>query len=124
MDKKIKRVQFRLYDEEVETAERMEEEYQWSSNHLAKFIFLNMKEPQPKEERDHLKEMNRQVGAIGNNLNQIARRINSMDTFLPSEKKEIINLLKDIRNDTRLLAEKKPLEDDKENITYKLKTNI
>lgn len=123
MEKRIKRVQFRLYDEEVDIAERMEKEYQWTSNHLAKFVFLNMQEPQSKEDRNHLKEMNRQVGAIGNNVNQIARRINATDMFLPSEKAEIITLLKEIRNNTRILAEKKPLEDDIEDITYKLKAN-
>ena len=123
MEKRIKRVQFRLYDEEVDIAERMEKEYQWNSNHLAKFVFLNMQEPQSKEDRNHLKEMNRQVGAIGNNVNQIARRINATDMFLPSEKEEIMTLLKDIRNNTRILAEKKPLEDDIEDITYKLKAN-
>lgn len=123
MEKRIKRVQFRLYDEEVDIAERMEKEYQWTSNHLAKFVFLNMQEPQSKEDRNHLKEMNRQVGAIGNNVNQIARRINATDMFLPSEKEEIMTLLKDIRNNTRILAEKKPLEDDIEDITYKLKAN-
>lgn len=123
MEKRIKRVQFRLYDEEVDIAERMEKEYQWTSNHLAKFVFLNMQEPQSKEDRNHLKEMNRQVGAIGNNVNQIARRINATDMFLPSEKEEIMTLLKYIRNNTRILAEKKPLEDDIEDITYKLKAN-
>ncbi|MGG0741243.1 plasmid mobilization relaxosome protein MobC [Niallia taxi] len=123
MEKRIKRVQFRLYDEEVDIAEQMEKEYQWTSNHLAKFVFLNMQEPQSKEDRNHLKEMNRQVGAIGNNVNQIARRINATDMFLPSEKEEIITLLKEIRNNTRILAEKKPLEDDIEDITYKLKAN-
>ncbi|MDE5056006.1 plasmid mobilization relaxosome protein MobC [Niallia taxi] len=123
MEKRIKRVQFRLYDEEVDIAERMEKEYQWTSNHLAKFVFLNMQEPQSKEDRNHLKEMNRQVGAIGNNVNQIARRINATDMFLPSEKEEIMTLLKEIRNNTRILAEKKPLEDDIEDITYKLKAN-
>jgi len=123
MEKRIKRVQFRLYDEEVDIAERMEKEYQWTSNHLAKFVFLNMQEPQSKEDRNHLKEMNRQVGAIGNNINQIARRINTTDMFLPSEKEEIMTLLKEIRNNTRILAEKKPLEDDIEDITYKLKAN-
>lgn len=123
MEKRIKRVQFRLYDEEVDIAGRMEKEYQWTSNHLAKFIFLNMEEPQSKEDRNHLKEMNRQVGAIGNNVNQIARRINATDMFLPSEKEEIITLLKELRNNTRILAGKKPLEDDIEDITYKLKAN-
>ncbi|MFP7474640.1 MobC family plasmid mobilization relaxosome protein, partial [Niallia taxi] len=114
MEKRIKRVQFRLYDEEVDIAERMEKEYQWTSNHLAKFVFLNMQEPQSKEDRNHLKEMNRQVGAIGNNVNQIARKINATDMFLPSEKEELMTLLKEIRNNTRILAEKKPLEDDVE----------
>lgn len=123
MEKRIKRVQFRLYDEEVDIAERMEKEYQWTSNHLAKFVFLNMQEPQSKEDRNNLKEMNRQVGAIGNNVNQIARRINATDMFLPSEKEEIMTLLKEIRNNTRILAEKKPLEDNIEDITYKLKAN-
>ncbi|MCM3034133.1 MobC family plasmid mobilization relaxosome protein [Niallia sp. MER 6] len=123
MEKRIKRVQFRLYDEEVDIAEQMEKEYQWTSNHLAKFVFLNMQEPQSKEDRNHLKEMNRQVGAIGNNVNQIARKINATDMFLPSEKEELMTLLKEIRNNTRILAEKKPLEDDVEDITYKLKAN-
>ena len=123
MENRIKRVQFRLYDEEVDIAEQMEKEYQWTSNHLAKFVFLNMQEPQSKEDRNHLKEMNRQVGAIGNNINQIARRINATDMFLPSEKEEIMTLLKEIRNNTRILAEKKPLKDEIEDITYKLKAN-
>lgn len=91
-------------------------------NAIAKFLVLNLEMPKDKKSREETKDLNRQVGAIGNNLNQMAKRLNSTSMLLPNEKKEVISLLKEIRNNTRLLAGKEPIEEDKEDIIYQHKS--
>ncbi|MFB7275469.1 hypothetical protein, partial [Streptomyces sp. NPDC056244] len=69
----LKEVKFRLTAEEVDKAKKISNEYSMSINAIAKFLLLNLKAPKGANERKDVKELNRQIGAIGNNLNQMAR---------------------------------------------------
>ena len=118
----LKEVKFRLTEQEFDKAKKTSLKYGMTINAIAKFLVLNLEMPKDKESWKETKELNRQVGAIGNNLNQMARRLNSTSMLLPNEKKEVISLLKEIRNNTRLLAGKEPIEEDKEDIIYQHKS--
>lgn len=119
---KSKEVRFRLNDDELAEAKKIAASYGMTVNAMAKFLVLKLKAPMNKEERQDMKELNRHVGAIGNNLNQIARKLNSNNRLLSSEKMELIATLKEIRNNTLLLIGRNPVEVDKEDIVYKPST--
>ncbi|MED5102879.1 plasmid mobilization relaxosome protein MobC [Niallia circulans] len=118
----LKEVKFRLTEQEFDKAKKTSLKYGMTINAIAKFLVLNLEMPKDKKSREETKDLNRQVGAIGNNLNQMAKRLNSTSMLLPNEKKEVISLLKEIRNNTRLLAGKEPIEEDKEDIIYQHKS--
>ncbi|MFB7121923.1 MULTISPECIES: MobC family plasmid mobilization relaxosome protein [Bacillati] len=120
----LKEVKFRLTAEEVDKAKKISNEYSMSINAIAKFLLLNLKAPKGANERKDVKELNRQIGAIGNNLNQMARRLNSTSMLRNDEKKEVISLLKEIRNNTRILVGKEPIEESKEDIIFKHKSHF
>ncbi len=108
---KLKEVKFRLHEKEMEIAKRHAESYDMSINAIAKFSVLNLSLPKNPEEALATKELNIQVGAIGNNLNQIARKLNTNKSFTHEEKTEIIKALNEVRNETRKLAGKEPVEE-------------
>lgn len=111
---KLKEVKFRLTEEQWNKANKNADHYGMSINALAKHFSVHMNVPTAKQERADLKELNRHIGAIGNNLNQIARRINANSTLLlPSEKQELLAELKEIRKSTLELVGRKPLEEKK-----------
>lgn len=116
---KSKEVKFRLTEDELSVAKKIADDYGMSINAIAKFLVLNLEEPKGEEERKDMKELNRQIGAIGNNLNQMARKLNSDSRLLIREKKEVMSTLKEIRNNTRMLVGKDPVEEEKEDIVYK-----
>lgn len=109
---KSKEVKFRLTEEELETANQLAEKYGMTVNALAKFMVLNLEAPASKMDREVIKDLNTQVGRIGNNINQIARQVNTSHYFYISEKKQVMSSLLEIRNDTRKLIGKKEISDE------------
>ncbi|MGE7464603.1 plasmid mobilization relaxosome protein MobC, partial [Alkalihalobacillus sp. NPDC127517] len=108
---KNKEIKFRLTVEEKERADKFAEYYEMTINALAKFLTLNLSMPQNPETATAYKDLSIQVGAIGNNVNQIARKVNRNNSFTRSEREEILKALSEIRNDTRALVGKEPVEE-------------
>lgn len=108
---KSKEVKFRLTEEELKTATQLAEKYGMTINALAKFMVLNLEAPASKIDREVIKDLNTQIGKIGNNINQIARQVNTSSSFYISEKKQVMTSLLEIRNDTRQLVGKKELSE-------------
>ncbi len=108
---KLKEVKFRLNEKEIAIAKRHAGSYDMSINAIAKFSVLNLSLPKNPEEALAIKKLNIQIGAIGNNLNQIARKLNTNKSFTHEEKTEIVKALNEIRNETRKLAGKEPAEE-------------
>ena len=90
---KSKEVKFRLTEQELETANQLAEKYGMSVNALAKFMVLNLEAPATKTDREFMKDLNAKMGRIGNNLNQIARRLNQTDSLTPSERASLLVVL-------------------------------
>lgn len=109
---KSKEVKFRLTEQELETATQLAEKYGMSVNALAKFMVLNLEAPATKTDRKFMKELNTKMGRIGNNLNQIARQVNTSSYFRSSEKEQVMKSLLEVRNDTRKLAGKEEVSED------------
>lgn len=109
---KSKEVKFRLTEEELETATYLAEKYGMTINALAKFMVLNLAAPTSKTDREVIKDLNTQIGRIGNNINQIARQVNTSSSFYVSEKKQVMTSLLEIRNDTRQLVGKKEISEE------------
>lgn len=109
---KSKEVKFRLTEQELETATQLAEKYGMSVNALAKFMVLNLEAPATKTDRKFMKELNTKIGRIGNNLNQIARQVNTSSYFRSSEKEQVMKSLLEVRNDTRKLAGKEEVSED------------
>lgn len=109
---KSKEVKFRLTEEELETATQLAEKYGMTVNALAKFMVLNLQAPTSKKDREMIKDLNTQIGRIGNNINQIARQVNTSHYFYISEKKQVMASLLEIRNDTRKLIGKKEISEE------------
>lgn len=109
---KSKEVKFRLTEEELETATKLAEKYGMTVNALSKFMVLNLEAPATKSDRKFMKELNTKIGRIGNNLNQIARQVNTSSYFRSSEKEQVMKSLLEVRNDTRKLAGKEEISED------------
>lgn len=109
---KSKEVKFRLTEEELETATKLAEKYGMTVNALSKFMVLNLEAPATKTDRKFMKELNKKIGRIGNNLNQIARQVNTSSYFRSSEKEQVMKSLLEVRNDTRKLAGKEEISED------------
>lgn len=109
---KSKEVKFRLTEEELKTATDLAEKYGMTINALAKFMVLNLAAPASKTDREVIKDLNTQIGRIGNNINQIARQVNTSSSFYISEKKQVMTSLLEIRNDTRKLVGKKEISEE------------
>lgn len=109
---KSKEVKFRLTDEELETANKMAEKYGMTVNALAKFMVLNLETPATKTDREFVKDLNTKIGRIGNNINQIARQVNTSSYFRMDEKEQVIKSLLEIRNDTRQLVGKEEISEE------------
>ena len=109
---KSKEVKFRLTEEELNTATHLAEKYGMTINALAKFMVLNLEAPASKTDREVIKDLNTQIGRIGNNINQIARQVNTSSSFYISEKKQVMTSLLEIRNDTRQLVGKKEISEE------------
>ena len=109
---KSKEVKFRLTEEELKTATQLAEKYGMTINALAKFMVLNLAAPTSKTDREVIKDLNTQIGRIGNNINQIARQVNTSSSFYVSEKKQVMTSLLEIRNDTRQLVGKKEISEE------------
>lgn len=109
---KSKEVKFRLTEEELKTATHLAEKYGMTINALAKFMVLNLEAPALKTDREVIKDLNTQIGRIGNNINQIARQVNTSSSFYISEKKQVMTSLLEIRNDTRKLVGKKEISEE------------
>lgn len=109
---KSKEVKFRLTEQELETATQLAEKYGMSVNALAKFMVLNLEAPATKTDREFMKDLNAKMGRIGNNLNQIARQVNTSSYFRSSEKEQVMKSLLEVRNDTRKLAGKEEVSED------------
>lgn len=107
-----KEVKFRLTESELALASKVAEKYDMSINALAKFLVLNLEAPATKTDREFMKELNVSIGRIGNNLNQLARQVNSSSGFYSSEKEQVMKSLLEIRNDTRQLAGKETLSEE------------
>ncbi|MER2009241.1 MAG: plasmid mobilization relaxosome protein MobC [Psychrobacillus sp.] len=107
-----KEVKFRLTESELALASKVAEKYDMSINALAKFLVLNLEAPATKTDREFMKELNVSIGRIGNNLNQLARQVNSSSVFYSSEKEQVMKSLLEIRNDTRQLAGKETLSEE------------
>lgn len=107
-----KEVKFRLTESELALASKVAGKYDMSINALAKFLVLNLKAPATKTDREFMKDLNVSIGRIGNNLNQLARQVNSSSGFYSSEKEQIMKSLLEIRNDTRQLAGKETLSEE------------
>lgn len=107
-----KEVKFRLTESELALATKVAGKYDMSINALAKFLVLNLEAPATKTDREFMKELNVSIGRIGNNLNQLARQVNSSSGFYSSEKEQVMKSLLEIRNDTRQLAGKETLSEE------------
>lgn len=107
-----KEVKFRLTESELALASKVAGKYDMSINALAKFLVLNLEAPATKTDREFMKDLNVSIGRIGNNLNQLARQVNSSSGFYSSEKEQIMKSLLEIRNDTRQLAGKETLSEE------------
>ncbi|MFK3940046.1 plasmid mobilization relaxosome protein MobC [Alkalihalobacillus sp. NPDC078783] len=121
---KNKEIKFRLTVEEKERADKFAEYYEMTINALAKFLTLNLSMPQNPETATAYKDLSIQVGAIGNNVNQIARKVNRNNSFTRSEREEILKALSEIRNDTRALVGKEPVEEIKATLPPEKKRSI
>lgn len=109
---KSKEVKFRLTEDELKIANQLAEKYGMTVNALAKFMVLNLEAPATKTDREFMKDLNAKMGRIGNNLNQIARQVNTSGYFRSSEKEQVIKSLFEIRNDTRKLAGKEEVTEE------------
>lgn len=109
---KSKEVKFRLTENELEAAKEIAEKYGMTINALAKFLVLNLEEPVTKTDRKYFKKLNGDIGQIGNNINQIARKINTSSYFVSREKEQIIKSLFEIRNETRRLIGKEEISEE------------
>ncbi|RBP57164.1 mobilization protein MobC [Alkalibaculum bacchi] len=124
-----KAVKFRLKEDELIRAKLIAEHFGITINALAKYLVLNLKEPKLKivkdkefEERLKKKEVNKEIGAIGNNINQIARKVNSLTSYQLKENVEkILHELREIRNETRQLTGKSILSEDDFEESFKSK---
>lgn len=109
---KSKEIKFRLTETELETANQLAEKYGMTVNALAKFMVLNLEAPATKTDREAIKKMNTKIGRIGNNINQIARQVNTSSYFRMDEKEQVIKSLLEIRNDTRNLVGKEEISEE------------
>lgn len=109
---KSKEVKFRLTEEELETANKVAEKYGMTVNALAKFMVLNLEAPATKIDREFVKDLNTKIGRMGNNINQIARQVNTSSYFRMDEKEQVIKSLLEIRNDTRQLVGKEEISEE------------
>lgn len=109
---KSKEIKFRLTEKELETANQLAEKYGMTVNALAKFMVLNLEAPATKTDREAIKKMNTKIGRIGNNINQIARQVNTSSYFRMDEKEQVIQSLLEIRNDTRNLVGKEEISEE------------
>lgn len=107
-----KEIKFRLTESELDTAKKMAEKYDMSVNALAKFLVLHLEAPMAKTEREFMKNLNTEIGRIGNNLNQIARQVNTSSYFRHTEKEQVMKSLFEIRNETRKLAGKEAISEE------------
>ncbi|MCI7740084.1 MAG: MobC family plasmid mobilization relaxosome protein [Lachnospiraceae bacterium] len=57
----------------------------------------------------HIREMNTQLGNIGSNLNQIAKRVNSTNTIYKKDTEEIKELMNQIWQLQKSMVSKQPL---------------
>ena len=57
----------------------------------------------------HIREMNAQLGNIGSNLNQIAKRVNSTNTIYKKDMEEIKELMNQIWQLQKSMVSKQPL---------------
>ena len=57
----------------------------------------------------HIREMNTQLGNIGSNLNQIAKRVNSTNTIYKKDMEEIKELMNQIWQLQKSMVSKQPL---------------
>ena len=122
---KAKEVKFRLQEDELYKAKLIADHFGITINALAKYLVLNLKEPEAKvkrdpEKRSEEKKISQQVGAIGNNINQIARRVNSNSSFVIGDDR-LLHELRELRNETRKLAGKPALSDEEFEESYIVK---
>lgn len=121
---KAKEVKFRLQEDELYKAKLIANHFGITINALAKHLVLNLKEPEVKIKKDPIKrtedkKISQQVGAIGNNINQLARKMNSNPEYLLS-KEEMLHELRMLRNETRQLAGKSILSKEEFEESYKV----
>lgn len=122
---KLKEVKFRLKETEQIKANLIAKHYGITINALAKHLVLNLKEPKLKIEKDieykerlMEKEISKQVGSIGNNINQIAKQVNTNSNFM-FDRDRLLHELRELRNDTRELAGKPALSKNDFEESYK-----
>jgi len=123
---KVKEVKFRLQEDELYKAKLIANHFGITINALAKYLVLNLKEPEVKIKKDPVKrteekKISQQVGAIGNNINQLARKVNSDSSFM-FERNELLHELRELRNETRKLAGKPALSEKDFEESYKTRT--
>lgn len=83
--KESRQVKFRVNDREFERLTQLAEAFQMSVPAFVKKQAQEAKMRPPKIDREGAKEMARQLRAIGNNVNQLARQANEGHAVIPSE---------------------------------------
>lgn len=80
-NQKIKQIHFRLSEPEFLNVENEAKKFGLSASEFSKRLTLHKKFKQPKINFAEAKKMNYQLSKIGNNLNQITKRLNGTDVL-------------------------------------------